>query len=153
MKKFKPEEFSNDFIDIIESLADALEVDPVVFIENIVIKRLADDRAADDVYGNLKIMPEFMKHDGKVQRGRDLYKTLYNIERRRLELEYIERLQPVPWEALQDHEKELLKRYGHAPKAKEKRKQKDLLFKEYEAELKEQGLKPFYTEQELKEKE
>lgn len=135
MKKFKPEEFSNDFIDIIENLADALEVDPVVFIENIVIKRLADDRAAVDVYGNLNIMPEFVKQGGEVKRGRELYKLLYNMKRKQLELEYIEQLRPVPWEALQDHEKEMFKRYGQDPESK---KRQEIADKEADEILKNQ---------------
>ncbi len=150
MKKFNAEKFENDFIDIVENLADALEVDPVIFIENIVISRLAADRAADDVYqGGAALMPEFMQHDGKMLRGRELYKMLYNLERVRLEREYIASLAALPVEALSDHDLEILKRHGQDQAAAAKRKEEEALFKEYEAELKEQGLKPFYTSQDL----
>lgn len=115
MKNFKPENFDKEFIDIIENLADSLEVDPVLFVENVVIKRLADDRAADDVYGTLKIMPEFMKYDGKMKRGRELYKILYNVKRQELERELYEQLKQVPTEDLHrltEKERDIINRFA-----------------------------------------
>ncbi len=117
MKKFNAEKMSGEVIDIIENLADVLEIEPHVFIENIIIKRLADDRAADDVYNDdmPQLMPEFMKYDGELKRGRELYKILYNLERQRLEIQYIDNLAAVPVEALTDNDREILKRHGKLP--------------------------------------
>jgi len=116
MKKFNAEKFENDFIDIVENLADALEIDPVIFIENIVISRLAADRAADDVYqGGLQFMPEFLKYDGQQLRGRELYKMIYNLKRAELEREIYEQLKHVPTEdihRLSEHDQDIIRRYA-----------------------------------------
>ena len=142
MKKFNAEKFENDFIDIVENLADALEVDPVIFIENIVISRLAADRAADDVYqGGAALMPEFMQHDGKMLRGRELYKMLYNLERVRLEREYIETLAAVPVEALSEHDREILGRHGKLPEQQQAQAKQKASYEQYKADLAKQGKK------------
>ena len=131
MKKFNAEKFSNDFIDIVETLADALEIDPVVFIENIVISRLAADRADDDVYqGGVNLMPEFLQHDGKMLRGRELYKMLYNMKRKELENKRVQqiqdKLQYIDYDQLQEDEKELMKRYKMDPESKEEQQQDEI---------------------------
>jgi hypothetical protein len=116
MKNFKPDNLSKEFIDIIENLADALEVDPAIFIENIVIKRLADDRAADDVYqGGAELMPEFLQYEGKMLRGRELYKMLYNLKRQELERELYQQLKKVPTEdihRLSEKDQNIINRYA-----------------------------------------
>jgi len=119
MKKFDAKKFDSEFINIIEQLADALAVDPVMFIENIVISRMATDQAADDVYqGGAQLMPEFLQYNGQQLRGRELYKMLYNLERVRLEREYIANLAAVPVEALSEHDLDILKRHGQDPESK-----------------------------------
>jgi len=119
MRKFNPRNFSDDFIDIIESLADALEIDPVLFVENIVISRMAADRAADDVYGCMKLMPEFLKYDGQMLRGRELYKMLYNFKRQELERELYQRLKKVPKEdlhRLSEKDLDIIRRFSFTPR-------------------------------------
>jgi hypothetical protein len=116
MKKFNAEKFENDFIAIVEQLADALKVDPVVFIENIVISRMAADRAADDVYqGGVELMAEFLLYDGKMLRGRELYKMLYNLKRQELERELYQQLKKVPTEdihRLSKKDQNIINRYA-----------------------------------------
>ncbi len=98
MEKMKIEDFDQEFLDVIERLAGALKVEPAVMLENIFIRRIAEERASDDVFGPAKhLMPEFMTYGGKAKRGHELYKMLYNLKRRELEHERIEQLRPI-WE-------------------------------------------------------
>jgi hypothetical protein len=126
MIKFDARKLDNDFIKTIEQLANALKVDPVVFIENIILSRMAADQAADDVYqGGLQLMPEFLQYDGQQLRGRELYKMMYNLKRRELEqerLQYIEQA-GLEHDQLPKEDQELLKRYKMDAASKEKKKQ------------------------------
>ncbi len=126
MIKFDARKLDNDFIKTIEQLADALKVDPVVFIENIILSRMAADQAADDVYqGGLQFMPEFLQYDGQQLRGRELYKMMYNLKRRELEqerLQYIEQA-GLKYSQLPKEDQELLKRYKMDAASKDKKKQ------------------------------
>jgi len=126
MIKFDARKLDNDFIKTIEQLADALKVDPVVFIENIILSRMAADQAADDVcQGGLQFMPEFLQYDGQQLRGRELYKMMYNLKRRELEqerLQYIEQA-GLEHDQLPKEDQELLKRYKMDAASKEKKKQ------------------------------
>jgi hypothetical protein len=126
MIKFDARKLDNDFVKTIEQLADTLKVDPVVFIENIILSRMAADQAADDVYqGGLQFMPEFLQYDGQQLRGRELYKMMYNLKRRELEqerLQYIEQA-GLKYSQLPKEDQELLKRYKMDAASKEKKKQ------------------------------
>lgn len=123
MKKFNPDNLDKNFIANIEKLSAALGIDPAVYIENTLIKRLALEQAANDVYGNNSaIFPEFISYDGEIKRGHELYKILYNLERERLEREYVENLAAVPWEVCSDKEKELLIKYKLDPASKAEKK-------------------------------
>jgi hypothetical protein len=126
MIKLDARKLDNDFIKTIEQLANALKVDPVVFIENIILSRMAADQAADDVYqGGLQLMPEFLQYDGQQLRGRELYKMMYNLKRRELEqerLQYIEQA-GLEHDQLPKEDQELLKRYKMDAASKEKKKQ------------------------------
>jgi hypothetical protein len=116
MIKLDAGKFDNDFINTVEQLANALKVDPVMFIENIVLSRMAADQAADDVYqGGLQFMPEFLKYDGQQLRGRELYKMIYNLKRAELEREIYEQLKHVPKEdihRLSEHDQDIIRRYA-----------------------------------------
>ena len=128
IKKFDPEFLTN-----IKKLADALEVEPEIFIENIIIKRLADDQAEIDVNKTGKvIMPEFIQHKGEVKRGYELFKLLYNLKVRQLEVEreydINQKLQYVDFEHLNSDDKEFMKQKGLDPEsrvAREKKKAED----------------------------
>jgi hypothetical protein len=126
MIKFDARKLDNDFVKTIEQLADTLKVDPVVFIENIILSRMAADQAADDVYqGGLQFMPEFLQYDGQQLRGRELYKMMYNLKRRELEqerLQYIEQA-GLKYSQLPKEDQELLKRYKMDAASKDKKKQ------------------------------
>ncbi len=142
MIKLDAGKFDNDFINTVEQLANALKVDPVMFIENIVLSRMAADQAADDVYqGGLQLMPEFLQYDGQQLKGRELYKMIYNLERARLEQEYINNLAAVPVEALTDHDREILRRHGQDPESKAKAAAEKSAYEKYKADLAAKGIK------------
>ncbi len=126
MIKFDARKLDNDFVKTIEQLADTLKVDPVVFIENIILSRMAADQAADDVsQGGLQLMPEFLQYDGQQLRGRELYKMMYNLKRRELELERLQYIEQtgLEYDQLPREDQELLKRYKADAASKEKKKQ------------------------------
>ena len=118
-------DFDQDFIKTIEKLAHALKVKPAVMLENIFIRRIAEDRAERDIYFNepVPMMIEFLTYGGKLKRGFELYEMMYNIARDRVEREYIDNLAAVPWEALTEQDKVILSRRGVFPGGEKKKKQ------------------------------
>jgi hypothetical protein len=109
----------------IDKLAEGLNLPPVVILQNMIIKRLAEENAAADVYGpGGELLTEFIEQDGTLLTGPELYKMLYDLERERLEREYVDTLEATPWEDCSKSEKELLTRYGIGPVAEQKKKEK-----------------------------
>ncbi len=121
MEKLKIEDFELEFIDVIERLAGALKVKPAVMLENIFIRRLAEERAADDVYGKRPhLMPEFMLYGGEVKRGHELYEILYHLERDTLEKDRLKQIQStgIPFEMLPAEDQEIMRRFNQDPESK-----------------------------------
>ncbi len=129
MTLFDESLFDDNFIYSVKRLAKGLELPPALVVQNIVLAKLARDAAHDDVYGgggNLFI--EFMaktdeEGETHLMTGAELFSAIYEMEKKKLETEYIEKLQQIPWEALREEQKELMKKYGQDPESKDKQEQ------------------------------
>ncbi len=120
----------------IDKLSEGLNIPPVMVIQNLLIRRLAEESARADVYGaTTGLLVEFGGKDGELITGQELYQMIYKMEKNRLEKEYCERLTAAPWEALQEREQELMKGRGLDPESKKKRQEEEKLLQELEAEI------------------
>ncbi len=134
MERLKTEDFDHDFIEVVERLANTLKVKPAVMLENIFIRRLAEERAVDDVFGKRPhLMPEFMTYGGKVKRGHELYEILYNLKRLELERERVPQILAtgIPFDMLPPEDQKILKRHGQDSESKAKQKEIDRQADEY----------------------
>ena len=104
----------------VDNLSEGLEIPPTVIIQNMIIRRIAEEDAAAAIYGaGPALLAEFMDQGGELVTGQELYEKIKSMETDRLEKEYISNLAAVPVEALSEHDLEILKRHGQEPERKE----------------------------------
>lgn len=102
----------------INTLADNMDLPPAVVIQNMLIRRIAEEDAASAVYGaGPELLIEFMGKDNELVTGQELYEILHKSKKDRLEQEYVEQLKQVPADALRPEQKELLERYNVDPES------------------------------------
>jgi hypothetical protein len=106
------------FYSKMKAYADGLGISMAQVMQNLLIKRLADDAAADTVWGgNRELLLEFSMTNKGLITGKELFEMLYNDKVNQL---YRERAQGIkrrlqdgePETLLTEDEKEVLKKYG-----------------------------------------
>ena len=108
----------------INRLAEGLNIPPALIIQNMLIRRIAEEDAAINVYGQSpKLLYEFMDQDGELVTGQELYEKIKSMEENRLRTEYAEKLMKIPFEALRPDQQEFLKGLKMDPESKEKEKE------------------------------
>ncbi len=104
----------------INTLAKGMSLPPAIIIQNMLIRRIAEEDAEATVYNDgERLLPEFYSEGGELVTGQELYDLMFNEKRNELEKEYINNLAAVPVEALTDHDREILGRHGKLPEQRQ----------------------------------
>jgi hypothetical protein len=100
----------------IDRLAEGFNLPPALVIQNMVIRRIAEEDATTAVYGHRQILlHEFAEIDGELITGQELYERLYSAKKKELERELYQQLKKVPTEdihRLSEKDQDIINRYA-----------------------------------------
>jgi hypothetical protein len=100
----------------INRLAEGFNLPPAIVIQNMIIRRIAEEDATTAVYGKRKLLLfEFTELDGELITGQELYERLYSAKKNELERELYQRLKKVPKEdlhRLSEKDQDIIRRYA-----------------------------------------
>jgi len=132
MKLFDESLFDDNFKEYLMKFSEGVKLPPALVVQNIILAKFARDKAFMDVYGATESLlfefPGRTGEDGETYliTGAELFDIIYQMEKQKLEIEYIDNLAAVPVEALSEHDREILGRHGKLPKQQaEAKKQKE----------------------------